>query len=393
MLLNRTLSISLASALAVSLLGSANALAVPGWSEKDIQKWNEEQGWLLGPNYIPRTAINQLEMWQADTFDPKTIDDELAKMQGLGMNTARVFLHDLAWQQDPEGFKKRVDTFLALAAKHKIRPMLVLFDSVWNPEPKVGKQPAPIPGVHNSGWVQSPGGAALENVAEHGRLESYVKAVIGAFGNDPRVSSWDVWNEPDNLNASSYGAKEPKNKLDLVARLLPQVFAWARSVKPKQPLTSGLWQGDWSSTQTLTPIQRTQLEESDFISFHNYDDPTGLENHISQLEHLTSRPKCLTEYMARGRNSTFTGTLPIIRTAHIGGYNWGFVQGKAQTEIPWDSWAKPYVHGEPPVWFHEIFRSSGKPYKMDEVRFIRRMTGATKPAALPAPKSAAHLGR
>jgi hypothetical protein len=68
-------------------------------------------------------------MWQADSFDPKRIDLELGWAEGLGMNTMRVFLHDLLWQQDAEGFKRRLDQFLTIAAKHKIKPMFVLFDS------------------------------------------------------------------------------------------------------------------------------------------------------------------------------------------------------------------------------------------------------------------------
>ena len=102
-------------------------------------------------------------MWQAETFDPKTIDKELGWAAGIGMNTMRVFLHDLLWQQDAEGFKKRLNEFLRIAEKHQIRPMFVLFDSVWDPFPELGKQRAPKPGVHNSGWVQGPGAKALQD--------------------------------------------------------------------------------------------------------------------------------------------------------------------------------------------------------------------------------------
>ena len=105
----------------------------------------------------------------------------------------------------PPGFKKRIDTFLGIAAKHKIRPMLVLFDSCWDPFPKLGPQRAPKPGVHNSGWMQSPGAEALKDRSQYPRLEAYVKGVVGAFANDDRVLAWDVWNEPDNPNRSSYG--------------------------------------------------------------------------------------------------------------------------------------------------------------------------------------------
>jgi len=68
------------------------------WRASAARDWYSEQGWLVGSNYIPATAINQLEMWQADTFDPQRIDLELGWAEGLGMNTMRVFLHDLLWQ-------------------------------------------------------------------------------------------------------------------------------------------------------------------------------------------------------------------------------------------------------------------------------------------------------
>ena len=105
------------------------------WSEKAAGDWYARQPWLVGSNYIPSTSINELEMWQADTFDPARMDTELGWAESLEMNTMRVFLHDLLWQQDPKGFQKRVDIFLHTAAKHHIRPLFVLFDSVWDPIP------------------------------------------------------------------------------------------------------------------------------------------------------------------------------------------------------------------------------------------------------------------
>src|SRR5215203_7533377 len=164
------------------------------WSEQKAKDWYARQPWLIGSNYNPASAINQLEMWQADSFDPKRIDLELGWAAGLGMNTMRVYLHDLLWQQDAEGFKRRLDQFLTIAAKHRIRPIFVLFDSVWDPDPQLGKQRAPRPGVHNSGWVQSPSRTSLQNTAEHPRLQAYVKGVVGAFARDPRVLAWDIWN-------------------------------------------------------------------------------------------------------------------------------------------------------------------------------------------------------
>jgi hypothetical protein len=257
--------------------------------------------------------------------------------------------------------------------------MLVLFDSVWDPFPAVGPQRPPRPGVHNSGWIQSPGKVAIEDPTQWPRLEAYVKGVIGRFKDDPRVLAWDVWNEVDNPNEPAYSSLEPKNKVELVLALLPQVYAWAREAGATQPLTSGLWRGgDWSKLTELPAIDRLQLAESDIVTFHSYDPPPQLEARIKQLQ-VYNRPLICTEYMARGNGSTFEGSLPILKKYGIGAINWGLVQGKAQTHLPWDSWRRPYVDREPAVWFHEVFRNDGTPYDAKETALIKSVTAAPAP--------------
>jgi len=354
------------------------AYAQQRWSETQANAWYASQSWPVGANFLPSTSINQLEMWQADTFDEKTIDRELGWAQGIGMNTMRVFLHNLLWQQDPAGFKQRIDLFLTIAARHHIRPMFVLFDSCWDPYPKLGPQHPPIPGVHNSGWVQAPGAAILTEPEKYPLLEAYVKGVVGAFANDPRILAWDVWNEPDNDNASSYGEEEPKDKNEIVLKLLPQVFAWARSVHPTQPLTSGVWHGDWTSLDAMPPMARVQIEESDVISFHDYGWPEHFEQSIKELEQF-HRPLICTEYMARGNGSTFDTILPIAHQYHVAAINWGLVAGKSQTYLPWDSWQRPYVLEKPPIWFHDVFHPDGTPYREREVEIIKDLTSNKTP--------------
>ncbi|MBZ5724463.1 MAG: cellulase family glycosylhydrolase [Acidobacteriia bacterium] len=344
----------------------------PQWTAKDAGDWYAKQPWLVGSNYIPNYAVNQLEMWQADSFDPDRIDMELGWAEGLGMNVMRVFLHDLLWQRDAPGFTRRIDRFLKAADKHKIRIVFVLFDSCWNPFPELGQQRAPKPGVHNSGWVQSPGAAALMDSSQTDRLLEYVKDVVAAFRDDKRVLAWDLWNEPDNNNESRSG--EPLNKVDLVLRLLPRVFAYARAGLPTQPLTSGVWHGDWSSPAALTPTERVQLELSDVISFHNYDAPPEFEKRVRWLG-AYNRPILCTEYMARPNGSTFEGILPVAKKYRVAAINWGLVAGKTQTWWPWDSWLHPYTEREPAVWFHDVFRADGRPYRQEEVNFIRDTIG------------------
>jgi len=343
------------------------------WTEKTANDWYAHQPWLVGSNYNPASAINELEMWQADSFDPKRIDLELGWAESIGLNTMRVFLHDLPWQQDSKGFQKRLETFLQIADKHHIKPLLVLFDSCWDPNPQLGKQRDPRPGVHNSGWVQSPGAKALTDPAQYPRLEAYVRGVVGTFAKDKRVLGWDVWNEPDNTNQGSYGDLEPKNKVELVLALLPKVFTWARNAHPTQPLTSGVWKGGWSSPEKLDAMEKIQIEMSDVISFHSYDKSEEFEKRIVWLQPY-HRPILCTEYMARGNGSTFEGSLPIAKKYHVAALNWGLVAGKTQTYLPWDSWKRPYTDRQPAIWFHEIFRTDGTPYLQPEADFIRAIT-------------------
>jgi hypothetical protein len=344
------------------------------WSQAQANAWYAKQPWPVGADYIPRDAINQLEMWQAATFNPQEIDQELGWAQSIGMNTMRVFLHDLLWQQDPAGFQQRINTFLTIANKHKIRPIFVLFDSCWEADPKLGPQHPPIPGVHNSGWVQSPGMVALADPTQYPRLEAYVKGVVGAFANDPRILAWDLWNEPDNGDDESYDKpQKEKGKNGLVAELLPKVFSWARSQHPIQPLTSGVFYGDWDDFSKLKPVQKIQIGESDILSFHNYSWPEDFEKHIVQLQ-TYHRPIFCTEYMARSAGSTFDTILPIAMKYRVAAINWGLVNGKTQTNLPWDSWQRPYVLEKPPIWFHDVFYPDGKPYRQHEVNLIRQLT-------------------
>jgi len=368
--------------LAAAPLLMAASLAVAAqaepWPAEKAKAWSREKPWLVGCNFVPSTAINQLEMWQPETFDPVAIDRELKLAHDLGFTSVRVFLHDIPWKQDRDGFVERVDQFLKLADKYDIGVMFVLFDSVWHPHPAAGKQPEPTPGVHNSGWMQSPGAAALADPSREEELRDYVTGIVGRFRDDDRVHVWDVWNEPDNTNASSYGAQEPPNKDALVLPLLRKTFEWAREAGPEQPLTSGVWAGDWSDANKLTPLQTVQVEQSDVVSFHSYGNLEDVKRCVGNLRRY-DRPILCTEYMARPLGSTFDPVLGWFAENDIGAYNWGFVEGRSQTIFPWDSWQKPY-EGEPPVWFHDIFRADGTPYRPDEVGYIRTVTAEARKA-------------
>ncbi|MFZ1176518.1 MAG: 1,4-beta-xylanase, partial [Mycobacterium sp.] len=328
------------------------------WSPARANRWYQAQGWPVGANYITSNAINQLEMFQPDTYDPRRIDTELDWARSNGFNTVRVFLHDLLWAQDQRGFQGRLAQFVDIAARHGIKPLFVLFDSCWDPFPEAGAQRAPTPGVHNSGWVQSPGAGHLDDRGYARTLRGYVTGVLTQFRNDDRVLGWDLWNEPDNPSRY-YLSVERKDKEELVADLLPQVFEWARSVDPCQPLTSGVWHGEWADPGRRSIISGIQLDNSDVITFHSYAEPPDFENRIAELAPL-GRPILCTEYMARPLGSTVEGILPIAKRYNVGAFNWGLVAGKTQTYFPWDSWEHPSP-AMPKEWFHDLLGPDGRP--------------------------------
>lgn len=312
-------------------------------------------------------------MFQPGTYDPRRIDTELGWARAAGLNSVRVFLHDQLWAQDARGFLMRLAQFVNIAARHRIKPLFVFFDSCWDPLPRLGPQHAPRPGVHNSGWVQSPGAEHLGDPAYARLLRDYVTGVLTQFRTDDRVLGWDLWNEPDNP-AKVYSKVERPDKLDRVAELLPQVFLWARAVDPSQPLTSGVWRGDWGEPARLSAISAMQLDNSDVITFHSYAEPTAFESRINELAPL-GRPIICTEYMARPQGSTVESILPVAKRHNVGAFNWGLVAGKTQTYFPWDSWDHPYT-APPKVWFHDLLLPDGRPYRESEIQAIRGLTGA-----------------
>jgi hypothetical protein len=347
------------------------------WPAQRANDWYARQPWLVGANFVPSTAINQLEMWQAETFDPATIDRELGYAEAIGMNTMRVFLHDIAWREDTQGFYSRVDKYLEIADKHGIRTMFVIFDGVWHPYPKAGRQPAPVPGLHNSGWVQSPGREYLESPAKQDELKPYVIGLLIRYKDDPRVLAWDLFNEPDNPNRAAYGREgtgielNEADKEKFARQLLEKTFTWFREANPSQPATSAVWSGNYLGNPTA--MQRLQLEQSDVITFHDYSEPGELRKQIEGLIKL-GRPVLCSEYMARGNHSTFTDNLPVLKEYHVAAWSWGLVNGKSNTIYPWDSWKKAYA-AEPKIWFHDVFRADGTPFSQTETDFIRQLTG------------------
>jgi hypothetical protein len=325
------------------------------WSVEKANAWYAAHSWMIGCDYIPSNAINQLEMWQAKTFDSVTNDRELGWAENIGFNTMRVFLHSIAWRQDKEGFKKRMNTFLNIAERHHIEILFVFFDDCWNKVPHEGEQASPRPGIHNSGWVQDPGQPVSSDTTILPQLELYVKDILKTFAHDKRILLWDLYNEPGN-----------SDKKETSLPLLTKVFEWARSVNPDQPLSACLWAWDFEKLNAF------QIANSDVVTYHDYEEPAW-HLRVIQLLKAAGRPLICTEYMARIRNSRFSNILPLLKNENVGAINWGFVTGKTNTKYAWDT---PLPNGDEPVeWFHDIFLSDGTPYRQDEILLIKRLTG------------------
>ena len=340
------------------------------WSIERAEAWRRDVGWLVGCNFAPSYAGNQLEFWQAETFAPDVIDQELGWAAGLGMNVIRLYLHDLLFSADAAGFLSRMDQVLAIAQRHGIRVMPVLLDGVWHPEPALGVQPEPTPRLHNSIWVQSPGAAILNDRKRWPELQPYIVGVLERFGTDPRVVAWDLFNEPDQLDANTIAAGTRDDKAAAATALLDQVFDWARAVAPEQPLTAGVWEYGPDHRPVANDLNRLMLERSDIVTFHCYEPREALTAVIDALR-IHERPLVCTEWLARTAGST-VDLLEVFADSGVGAINWGLVDGRTQTRFPWRSWLEPVPDDEP--WFHELLHPDGSPYDPAEVETFQRLT-------------------
>ena len=333
------------------------------WSRQEIQEWHGRQSWLCGFNYLPRTAINWIELWQAESFDAPTIDEELGWAEGVGFNTLRTNLHSLVWSDDPAGLRARLDRFLGVAVRHGLRTMFCFFDDCEfsGRDAQLGLQGDPVPGVHNSRACASPGRAVVRTPAQWGPLERYVKDIVGHFRDDPRILAWDIYNEPGNDYVfTAAGAARAAPLLPYSLDLAKAAVAWARSVRPTQPLTIGVWNPGWADENALL------VECSDFVSFHNYADLGGLQVQVEQLR-TYGRPLMCTEWLARGLGSRPQTHVPYFAHERIGCYHWGLVNGRTQTHLPW-----PGLEGlvDLGVWHHDLFHPDGRPYDAEELRVL-----------------------
>lgn len=339
-----------------SLLGMALCSGAAGdepslWPKEKAWQWYDGVAPIRGVNYVPSTAVNMLEWWQKETFDPATIDRELKWANECGYNSIRCNLSFEVWESDPEGLKARLDQFFAIAAKHKLTVMLCLFDDVnfAKANPVLGRQPEPVPGIHNSRWVPSPAPAKVTDRTAWPALEKYVKNIIGRFREDKRVLVWDLYNEPGN---GGLGGKS--------LPLVEAAFQWARAMKPVQPLTVGPCRLHNSG------MTKAMAELSDVVTFHNYSSVEALARNVAFYQKY-QRPVICTETIRRQKGLDFAAVLPLFARNKVSWYNWGLVAGKQQTYLPWEN--KGLTIND--HWHWDMLWPDGRPYDPNEVKLIK----------------------
>lgn len=336
--------------------GATPAAVPPGreasglWGLREIWAWYRNAGTIRGFNYLPRTAVNSTEMWQADTFDTDTIDEELAWAEKAGFNSVRVVLQYLVWKDNPREFRKRLDTFLSIANRHGMSVVPVLFDDsrYAGKDPYLGPQDDPVEGVFNSQWTPSPGHDRVTGQVEWPFLEQYVADVVGSFRRDRRILFWDLYHTPG--NAGLWDRSLP---------LVESVFKWARERSPRQPLTAGPW------TEFGSPMSSRIAELSDLVTMQSFEDAAAVRATVQALS-VYERPIVCTDWLDRTRANTFKDILPVFADARVGWYSRGLVQGRAQWYVPQGA-----ANEKAKVWRSDVMEPDGSPYDRAEIDLIR----------------------
>ena len=363
------------------------------WTKADAGSWWRAQPWICGFNFLPSTAVNFLEFWHRDTYDPATIERELDWASAIGFNAMRVNLHYLVWKHDREGLLERIDRCLDIGARVGIRTVLCLLDDCGfgRAEPRYGPQPDPLPGVHNSRAVASPGRALVMNRSAWPDIETYVRDIVRTFRTDKRVLFWDLYNEPGNrmeFGPDTYSEFDDA-LLSHSQALMAACFDWARVETPEQPMTVGAWLTPLPTSMELpyqNMIDQQALSLSDLVTFHAYSDSARTSQFVDYLA-THDRPMACTEWMARSVDSRIVDQLSMLKRRDIGCFQWGLVKGRSQTHLPWPSGLMELLgkSHEDGTWFHDLLDEHGQAYDITEIEVIRTLTSESRDRDEPVP--------
>lgn len=349
------------------------------WSIKQAWSWYQQQPWVMGINYVPSVTLHAIELWQEDTWPEvmESVHREFELMEDIGINGVRMFLPFHIWYYDRDKFLNRMDRFLEELASHGITMMPVIFNDC------VGVKPEDITPSMTRGWQKydighhgghkdNPFTGDMERIGWclwdepewRASQEEYLVALLERFGNDKRIYAWDLWNEPGN-----------SNRHDMSIPYIKRTFEVAREVNPKQPLTAGVWSypQDYGINEAadVEPVQRLALDESDIITFHQYEGIERVRRVVKVLQR-ENRPMMNTEWLNRIQDNFVKDNLPLYCEEGIGSYSWGLVAGKSQHFLPWD---ELWNHRELPLnrWQHDLFDTFFTPYDVGELNLMRKM--------------------
>lgn len=351
------------------------------WTARQAWDWYEKRPWIMGINYVPSITLHASELWQEDTHAEviKSVRGEFALMNDIGLNGVRMFLPFNIWYHDREKFLDRVDNFLDELDNAGITMMPVLFNDCVgfgrpkNIEPRAPKGWHAYDIGHHGGHKDNPFTGEKEKVGWiywdepewRPVMEEYLRAVIGRFKNDARIYAWDLWNEPGNSNRS-----------DMSIPYLKRAFEIARELDPVQPLTVAPWTypADFgiNPDSDVAPIARLALDESDIVTFHQYEGFDRVKNVVKGLKR-EGRPMMNTEWLNRIQGNLIQDNLPLYHDEGIGSYSWGLVAGKSQHFLPWDELWK---NRDLPLnlWQHDLFDTFHTAYDPEELNLMRRLS-------------------
>jgi hypothetical protein len=291
--------------------------------------------WVKGAVFVPTSAVNEAQQW--DEYDPVINDRELHYAAIYGLNCVRVYLHYDIYLKKKAALLADIEDFLTRAGKYGIKTEFVFFDDCWNqPDPGMlapdYQYPAPIPGVHNSRWLVSPGEQVRRHYAENREhLKAYVQDIVNAHKHDPRIAFWETYNEPNHSAETR--------------RLLQDAYAWVHE------------------TGTTIPVTATGREfagepYSDFGSWHEYGGYryTGATNLLC------------TECMNR-EGQTIPGVVEHFKD-QTGFIFWEFGIGRDNCRFAWKNDRTHPRPDETPTPFHGVVYPDGHPWSVDDVKAL-----------------------
>jgi len=271
----------------------------------------EDLSTMRGANYVPSYAKNDVAIWM--DYDLVVIDRELGYAERLKLNTVRVFLNQAVYEHNPKQFLERLENFLSLCDKHKIRAMPVLFDSCFDP------QVVDLKDYREKTWIPSPGFSRLGE-KDRPAMTEYVHAVVGGHKDDRRIIVWDVMNEPESTQHWGDLEKGGRETID-------QFVRWAlrrvREEKPTQPLTVG-WAGPGANIASIDLV--------DVICLHLYCPEKDLKREVQQGQHwgrLHDKQVILNEFVGQPFQP-LEAALSIVAERKIGWAFWELMLGKSQ---------------------------------------------------------------